>query len=355
MIAKPYEENALGEKFKLIADTIRAYPLQLKQAWEEASHIYIPENYKNVDNVVLSGMGGSALGARIVDSLAFGRLRIPFEVFTEFHVPNYVATKTLFIASSYSGNTEETKAALFEAMNKNAKIFGLTTGGKLAEILNKNKLPSYIFNPIHNPSKQPRMSLGYSTGAVLSLFKKTGLLTLGEQEIESAVDVMNNFLGEYHENTPSANAASDFAIKIKNRVPIFIVSEHLVGVVHAVKNQLNENSKTFSLLFDIPELNHHLLEGLKHPARAREIFKFIFVLSDSYSPKVKKRYPLTREVVEKNGYECLDYSLKSDSRISQVYEMLIFGSFVSYYLAKDYGIDPTEIPWVDYFKEKLAK
>src|SRR3989344_3332021 len=146
------EKSPLEEKYKLIADSIRAYPLQFKQAWIEVNSLYIPDDYKEIDNVILCGMGGSALGARIIDSLIQDRLRIPFEIYTEYYVPNYVNEKSLVIASSYSGTTEETINATYEALNRGAKVFGITTGGKLAEVLKENNIPGYIFNPINNPS-----------------------------------------------------------------------------------------------------------------------------------------------------------------------------------------------------------
>ena len=131
------DKKSLEEKYKLVADTIRAYPLQLKQAWEEIDRLYIPNEYKNVDNVVVSGMGGSALGARIIDSYIVDKIRLPIEIFTEYHLPNYVNQNTLVISYSYSGNTEETINATYEALKRKAKIIIVTTGGELAELAKK--------------------------------------------------------------------------------------------------------------------------------------------------------------------------------------------------------------------------
>ena len=350
------KNNEFQENYKLIADTIRAYPLQIKQAWEEIKSIYIPEEYQNVENVILCGMGGSALGGRIIDALIQERLRVPFEIYTEYHVPNYVNEKTLVIASSYSGNTEETINATYEALNKGAKVFGAVTGGKLAEIFKENKIPSYVFNPKHNPSDQPRMGLGYACGIILSLLTKLKLIQVLEEEVEEAVNKMNELLTEYNENSPShKNLAFSYAQKLKDKIPVFIASEHLVGAAYSNKNQINENSKTFALLFDIPELNHHLLEGLIHPAKIRHLIQFIFIKSDLYSERVLKRYPITQDVMEKNGFDVHVYSPSSEKKLTQVFETLIFGSMTSYYLARDYKLNIVEIPWVDYFKEKMSK
>lgn len=349
-------KSTLDEKYKLVADTIRAYPLQLKQSWEEIQKMYIPDEYKNIENIVFCGMGGSALGARMLDAYAFNLLRVPLEIFNEYGLPNYTNSKSLVIVSSYSGTTEETIEATYEALKRKAKVFAITTGGKLAEIVKNEKFSGYVFNPLHNPSGQPRMSIGYASGAVLSLLTKIGVLSVSEEEIDQTISIMNNIIGDYNEGAPKGkNLAVSFAQKIRGRIPILVASEHLIGSVYTIKNQLNESAKTFAALFDIPELNHHLMEGLRNPSRLKDLFLFIFINSKLYSDRVQVRYPLTANVVEKNGIPHLMYSPYSDKKLSQLFETLIFGSYVSYYLTKAYQIDPLEIPWVDYFKKELSR
>jgi glucose/mannose-6-phosphate isomerase len=260
------------------------------------------------------------------------------------------------ILSSYSGNTEEVISCLHDAQTKGAQIFGITTGGKLAQLLEKDSLPRYVFDPKNNPSKQPRMSIGYAAGAILSLLSQTQTIHLWGEEIDSAFKTMRAAIKDYDENVAAdKNLAKSYAGKLARRAPILVASEHLAGTAHTIKNHFNENAKTFSALFELPELNHHLMEGLKYPAKLREVFHFIFFNSKLYSERVQKRYPLTFEVIEKNGYEYSVFTPRSDKKVDQVFETLVFGSFVVYYLAKNYKIDPTIIPWVDYFKEKLAK
>ncbi len=343
------------DKGKIVA-SIRMLPDQIEQAWEEIKALDIPKECSKVENVVICGMGGSALGGRIVDSLMTERVRLPIEVFTEYDIPNYVGPKTLVIATSYSGNTEETISAARSALNKKARIFGITTGGKLAKFLNKESLPSYVYKAKANPSDQPRMGLGYSIGATLCVLNKCGFIHFNEDNLFSLVTTSRAFTKEFDIDVPlSENIAKIAAKKLKNKIPVLVSSQHLYGVAHAFKNQLNESAKVFSVAFDIPELNHHLLEGLKHPAKAREIIYFIFYQSSLYRKEIKLRHKLTADVIEKNGYEHTFFSPRSKSKITQIFEVLTFGSFISFYLAAIYGVNPAEIPWVDYFKEKLAK
>jgi glucose/mannose-6-phosphate isomerase len=163
-------------------------------------------------------------------------------------------------------------------------------------------------------------------------------------------------LTDLHENSPrEKNLAYSFANSLKGKIPILVASEHLFGTVYTTKNQFNENAKTFSSIFELPELNHHLMEGLSNPIKQKELLKFVLYNSELYDSKVQKRYKVTAKVLEKNNIDYMMYKPLSKKRLSQVFETLIFGSFVVYFLTKLYEIDPMEIPWVDYFKEQLAK
>jgi glucose/mannose-6-phosphate isomerase len=350
------KKQTLEGKYKVVLDTIRAYPAQLIQAWKDVSLIYIPDEYKEVNKVVVCGMGGSNLGARMVDSLMINRIRIPIEIFPQYNVPNYTDAKTLVISYSFSGNTEETLSCYHQAQTREAKIFAVTSDGKLAEQAVSHSTAHYKIDPIHNPSGQPRFAIGYALGSILSLFSKLEIAHIDEREFMDAAEKMYTVVGEYDEAVDiSQNLAKSFAKKLTNKAAILVASEHLTGTAHTIKNQLNESAKTFSALFELPELNHHLMEGLTYPKELKKSFHFIFFHSNLYSDRVQMRYPLTEEVVEKNGYAYSTFIPNTDKKIQQVFETLIFGSFTTYYLSKNYKIDPTTIPWVDYFKNKLSK
>jgi glucose/mannose-6-phosphate isomerase len=346
---------AYEEKFKSVKDTIQKYPDQLKQSWEEVRGIHLPTEYKSVQNIVYCGMGGSALGARMVDSLFRDRLNIPLQIVNDYRIPSYVDDKTLVIVASYSGTTEETLASLEDATRKRAKIFGIASGGPLAEKLESANLPCYIFDPKNNPSKQPRMSLGYFVGTFIAILTSLGFVELKDDEIYGAISVMQEAVKHYMNETDAENTAYNLAQTLNGKLPVLVASEHLVGVAHAVKNQFNESAKTFATLFELPELNHHLMEGLAHPKENKDLLHFVFINSHLYSPKIQKRYPLTQEVVGKNEIQHSMFSPTATDKLAQVFETLVFGSCVVYYVTKEYGIDPTEIPWVDYFKKVLAK
>ncbi len=337
-----------------VYESIKLIPSQVEQSWKEITQEEIPSSCSTVSNVVIAGMGGSALGGRVIDSLIQHRARVPIEVFTEYHIPNYVGPKTLVVISSYSGNTEETVSGFYDAYNKKAALFVVTTGGKLSEIAKKEDIPAYIFDPVENPSGQPRLALGYSISAIIGLLSRCSFIHLTNGEMSSLVTKMSNYSKHFGIEVPEReNLAKLQARKLLGKIPVLISSDHLVGSAHVLKNQLNETAKTFSASFDIPEANHHLLEGLRYPVQMRDLLYFLFIESDNYSELIKKRYPITREVIEKNEIATGIYKTQGTSKLEDVFEILIYGSYVQFYLAILYGIDPGPIPWVDYFKEKL--
>jgi len=346
------EEFDKGKMFT----SIRNIPDQMEQAWNEVDKLEIPKSYSEIENIVFCGMGGSALGGRIIDSLTTSTIRVPFEIFTEYNLPNYVNNKTLVILSSYSGNTEETLNCAHEAVNKNAKIIGITTGGKLADFLDKQKLLSYVFIPKSNISNQPRMALGYSVAGVLKFLTKLGLYDLNIEDFYEICTFARKRILTYDTLVKTdENMSKKLASKFYHKSVILISSEFLYGVTHAVKNQINENSKTFSAIFDIPEINHHLMEGLRFPNKLREVIKFLFISSDIYKSRISKVHKITKDVIEKNGYEVVTFNPEGNIKSHQIIDTLIFGAFFAIYLAFLYEIDPTPIPWVDYFKEELSK
>ncbi|MEJ2441653.1 MAG: bifunctional phosphoglucose/phosphomannose isomerase [Patescibacteria group bacterium] len=341
---------------KGVLSSIKMLPDQAREAWEEVNKLKIKKEFAGATNVVICGMGGSALGGRVVDSLFEKKIRAPIEVFTQYYLPNYVNKNSLVIVSSYSGNTEETLSCFNDALKRGARIFGITTNGKLAESLKKEKIDAYIFEPTYNPANKPRLAIAYSIFALLAFLNKTDFITISDQEINSAFDTLEECVKDFGPRASSKqNLAKTMALELQNRIPVLVSSEHLVGVTHVFKNQLNETAKTFSVSFDLPELNHHLLEGLGGPPKAKEVLHFLFYSSKLYSDRVQKRYPITQEVVDKNSVGYSLYNLRSKTKFEQVMELLAFGSFVSFYLAFLNRVDPSEIPWVDFFKKKLSE
>ncbi len=320
---------------------------QCEQIWEDAKKIVFPEEYKNVKNIILCGMGGSAYSGYVIQSLFKNSLKIPVISNNDYQLPACADENSLILLSSYSGSTEEVLLCGEEAYKKNIKVTGITIGGKLGELLAKHNAPHLLFDPKYNPSGQPRLGTGYMILGTISLLCRTGFLEISDTDIAKTIAELKEF------QDATKKSAKDIAKKLQGYIPVIFSAEFLNGNAHILRNQFNETSKSFSAFEDLPELNHHLLEGLKNPHDKK--LMVLFLASTLYSAKLHKRTTLTQDVVEKNHIPFASYNAHGSTEISQMLNTLSFGGYVSLYLAFLYGLDPSLIPWVDYFKEQLAK
>ncbi len=326
-------------KYKPVFESIKSISEQFKSTL--SCDAALPASYKTVKNVVLCGMGGSALAAHILQALNVSLA--PFCFYNGYEVPAHVGSDTLFIASSYSGSTEEVLASAEAAKKKGAKIVGLTAGGALGEWLLKNKFPFIKFYERLNPCGQPRYGLGYALGALFNIFIQLGLADLKMADVLGAISKSKE---------PDVADAARLAKELRGFAPIVAASGFLEGNAHVFVNQINETCKVFSEWHSIPELNHHLMEGLKRPA-GNKYLKFLFVESGFYSKAIAARVKITQDVVRKNKIRYTVYRVNGKTKLEQVLNFLTFGSLVGLILSIDYGENPTDIPWVNYFKKQL--
>lgn len=328
---------------------------QVKQIWEQATSLTLDPSYSKVEKVVVAGMGGSVLGTHVVQTLFTDQLQVPVIVAPGYDVPMFVDEKTLVIVSSYSGNTEETLSAAKDAFKKNAKLLAISTGGKIAAFFTENKLPILIYEPIFNPSKIAHMGLGYSIFGQMVLFAKAGLITIDENIYKEVLETIAKVhLQASIVVTQDKNLAKVLAFNLVNKLPIITVAEHLEGAAHVFANQLNEVAKTFSEYRVIPELNHHLMEGLQYPESSDAILQFVTYHSTLYHQQNQTRMSLTEEVIERNGLEFVTHQLESKSKVSQVFELIVLGAYTAFYLAMLNNQNPVLLPNVDWFKQELS-
>lgn len=338
----------------LVYESVLSFPKQIEHTLKLARDFSLPDDYKNIRNVVVAGMGGSALGARLGDSLEYKILKVPLEIVNDYHLPSYVDENTLVIASSYSGTTEETLSCYQEARKLKARVLTISSGGELADLAHKNGFPGFVFKPQFNPSNQPRLGIGYSTISLMLIMSKLDLISLTPEQIGRVISAVEKSNRE-HCVENADNPAVLLAGRLKDRIPVLIAAEHLYEATHTTKNQINENAKTFSAHFAIPELNHHLMEGLKFPQQNKEVLFFILYVNDLYHPRIQRRFKLTKQLVEKAGIPTFEFIPQSQTRLEQVFEVIQFGNFYSFYLAILNGLDPAPIPTVDWFKKEMEK
>lgn len=348
LVKKLDPNNALG--------SVDLLGRQVKQVWEEFKKISVPAEHKNIDKILINAMGGSALPGHILKSVYFDELKKPVEIINGYDLPPYLDSKTLYIVCSYSGTTEEPLTGIDQAKKRGAKIFGITSGGKLGQLISSGKIPGYIFDPVANPSNQPRIGVGYTLVAHLALFKKLGLIKLSDLEIKDVLTSLEKLTKNFGFNAPFVkNKAKQIAKDIAGKSLLIAASQHLAGNAHVFANQTNETGKTLSAYHLIPELNHHLLEGLKFPTVNKGSLVFMFFESDLYHTRNQFRHKVTQKIVSKNQVKTIVYKLKSKTKLLQSFEILSLSSYITFYIAMENNLNPNLIPWVDLLKQELKK
>ena len=339
-----------------LSGSIEELPKQCQQVWQDLEDFKFPSEFGNINHIVIAGMGGSALGARIIKTLFYDSLKVPVTIVNDYEIPASIDKKTLLIVSSYSGGTEEPLEFAQKAQERTKMILAICSGGKLAQLAKDNKWPTYQFEPKFNPSNQPRMGLGYSILSQVILLSKLNLIEFLEEDFNDLVKLISDANLKWgKEMSSDKNLAKSVAIELKGRAILVMAGEFLAGNAHTFANQLNENGKNFAVSFQIPELNHHLLEGLKFPESNSDNLVALLIKSRFYHPKNQARFEITRKVMLQNNIKTVEVELSSKDRFLQSFELLVFGSWTSFYLAMENGLDPSPIPFVDYFKAELEK
>ena len=327
---------------------------QIKSVRASLESFSLPENYKNAKKIVLCGMGGSALGARLLKAAFFDSIKTPLEIVNDYRLSGALDSSTLYILSSYSGGTEEPLSTMEEAKRRGAKIVGLAAGGKLAELLKKNNLPVFIFDAKNNPSGQPRLGLGYAAFALWGILAKLNLIA--PPDWEKILAAAKSATKKYGFQSPADdNCAKWLAKEMSGKIPVLVTHGFLNGSGHIFANQINETGKQFVARFTIPELNHHLMEGLQFPKENKKLLYFVFLESKIYPPRIRQRFEITKKVLAKNKIKFASHEITSKDAGSAITEALVFGSYASFYLAMLNKVNPAKVPWVDFFKKESGK
>lgn len=319
---------------------------QCEAAWNEVQSLELPAHIEGIHNIVFCGMGASIYGALALKALLGREMPYPSDVICDYFLPDYVNEHTLVVLTSYSGTTEEVLACAQEAKAKGAKMVVLTKGGPLAEFAKDNNVPAYIFDGKLNISNAPRAGCGYTIFGLIGLLDKLNVIDIEEKEVENAIV---RFKDDFETIRQQAQADQEI---FQNKIPIIFAAEHLSGNAQVLRNQFNETSKNFAAHFLIPDLNHHLMEGLQFPENAP--LHFIILNSPNYSDKIKQRVQLTTELVKKKGYHVHEFMTGGATVYDDFLETLVYGSFLTLYLGLAYGQNPATNPDVDWFKQQLA-
>ena len=329
---------------------IKDLPKQVRDAWAIASKATIAPAYSDVRNIVVVGMGGSAIGGDLALALLADELKVPAAVHRDYGLPAYDGRDSLVIVSSYSGNTEETLSGFEEARKRGAKVLAITTGGKLVELARTSNYPVITFSY----KARPRATLGYSLGLVLGALSRLGFVRDLADDIDAALADLAKLEERVHEGAKT-NDAKKIAIDLFGRVP-FMYGAGVMGVMaRRAKGQWNENAKNWAAFDVMPELNHNAVVGFPHPPIAKEALTVLLLRSDRDNPRHKLRFEVTRELLDRARIPHKTLQFAGRNMLSEVLQMVLFTDYVSFYVALLNGADPSPNDSIDFLKDRLAK
>ncbi len=331
---------------------VERFPEQCADAWVRADAISLPDTLRDKKHIVVVGMGGSAIGGDLLSAYLSARAAVPVTVVRHYTLPAWVNEDTLIIASSYSGNTEETLSAFRQALEKGLSLVALTTGGRLARLALDHQVPVVVFPG----GGQPRAALGYSFVLLLGIVQALGYYTVPGEERAEAAAVLDELNRTYGPDVPrEENPAKQHAEALFGRIPYVMGSGVLAPVARRWKTQFNENSKQWAAFDEMPELNHNTVMGTRAPDLLPDVLTLISLESPTDHPRIRLRWDITADIFRKAKLPHLRIQAPGEHALSQMLGLIHLGDFITVYLAFLNGQDPSSIDNIDFLKAELAK
>jgi glucose/mannose-6-phosphate isomerase len=322
-----------------------------RDAIKRANQVNVPKNV-NPTNIVIIGMGGSAIGGEILHNWLRGTLPIPIDVCRDYILPAYVNEDTLVFANSYSGNTEETLTAFLDAIKRKCIVLAVTSGGQLAEFCKKLHTPLVTI-----PSGlQPRAAIPYLFFPFLILMQKLGLLSNVEVEMEEAINILEKVAqANAPEISTANNKAKQIAIDLQGTIPVIYGFRQYTSIAHRLKAQFNENSKVPSKSDAFPELNHNETVGYEAPENLNKKQTIILIRDPQEPTEIRNRIETTKNLVFTRANKILEIKAQGKGKLAKMFSVLCTGDYASVYLAILQNKDPSPVKIIDKVKSELAK
>lgn len=325
---------------------------KVAKQWKQLKYEFKIENWElkieNCQNIVLAGMGGSALAAEIFKS--WPATKLPFEIVRNYDIPAYVDGSALFIASSYSGNTEETLSALAQAEQKGCLVVVIAAGGKLGEIAEAKNYPFFRIPE----GLQPRMAVFYNFAALIKLFSLCGLISDGKlSELRSAADWLGKQSAELLSDVPvSKNRAKQLAQELMGSSVVIYSGPKLYPAAYKWKINFNENAKNIAWCNQYPEFNHNEFLGWTSQPVDKP-YKVVELRSNLENERVQKRFSISEKLLSGTRPHPEIINAKGGTELEQLLWTIQLGDFTSIYLALLNGLDPTPVELIERLKNEL--
>lgn len=326
---------------------IEGFTRQLADALKMGQTMDLHRPGSDTRNVVIAGMGASGVSANLVESLTFSRIPIPITVCKSYNLPQFVSPHTLFIACSYSGNTEETIAALDKAMLRRASVIVIASGGKLLEVAREHNL---FYVQLPGGAGSPRAMIGYIMVALMYALYHTNLIGAAFiKETENAIDYLDR--GEKAIQVEAELVAK----KLKGKLPVIYCDARLHAIAIRFQQQLNENAKQLAHVNIFPEMNHNELVGWQYPDSLLPMLQVLYLYSDHDHERVERRMEICRGIFEQRSNPIINIIGEGASLLEQYYYLLHIIDWISYYLARENGVEPDLVETLVYLKSELER
>lgn len=330
---------------------IDSLPEQLWQAWNLSKKLAL-KPLKQIRQVLIAGMGGSAIGADLLAAYIAPTCNIPVFIHRDYDLPAWAhGEQTLVIASSHSGNTEETLSSFAQAKARDCQLMVITTGGELIE--KADQAGAIIWQFDHKG--QPRAAVGYSFGLLLGAFTRLALIPDPETELAGAVEAMQVQARSLRVEIPvNQNPAKRMAGQLMGRIVVVIAADTLDPVARRWKGQISEVAKSWGQFEFLPEANHNTLAGIINPGENLSKLMVLFLQAPSSHQRNRLRSELTRMTFMMEGISTDFINAQGDTTLAHLWTLLHFGDYTAYYLAMAYGIDPTPVEAIENFKKQMV-
>lgn len=305
---------------------------------------YEPSDWNaNISNVLISGLGGSGIGGTIAAEVVASEAHVPIVTNNGYFIPNFVSINTLFLACSYSGNTEETISAAKLAHEEGAKIVVISSGGKLKELADK-----FGWDFIGIPGGQPpRASFGLSFPEVLYVLHAHDIISKKfEKELEAAIKLLDDNEAAIQEE------AKEVTEKLFGKIPVIYAADGFGGVATRFRQQVNENAKMLCWHHVIPEMNHNELVGWRDK---NEDLAVVIFRNETDFKNIQARMEINKGTFAEYTNTTIEVWSKGTSDLQRALYLIHLGDWVSFFLGEKKGVDIMEVKVIDHLKGELAK
>ena len=328
-------------------ELFEGFSRQLRKALEIGAGISVTQPDNQIRNVLIAGLGGSGIGGTLADAITYDSITVPISIAKAYDIPSYVNEHTLFVASSFSGNTEETLETVGKALEKGAKVVAITTGGKLEALAKSEGFDCITFE---GEAACPRQHLPYSLTLLLLTLKAYGLVDMDiEGQAAKAADLIEG------ENSFILERSKEIAEKLQDKLPILYSDSKFGGMIVRFQQQINENSKQLAHTNVFPEMNHNELVGWEKAENILDNSVVLLFRSDLDNDRVSIRMDICEEVFKEKAAEVLTIKGKGESIFEQSLYFISLTDWISFFLAEENNVDPFPVDVITRLKNELAK